>query len=91
MTITNLNLCKNCKHWRFCGVTNEEDNYRPCVNSACFTKEPDTLSDARSLLSKTPDKAVVKPGGFFSDSGTRSAYILTGSNFGCVHFEATKP
>jgi len=81
------NICKNCEHWNPSMVANEKDNYKPCTNSYVFTGKPKSLHNAREVI-QGDLKQVLIPNferkAFLT--GNEDDYILTGENFGCIHF-----
>ena len=88
MAAKNLNLCGNCRYWLPCGVTNDEDDIRPCTNDNTFIAFPKTLNKAKKLLDG--DKNMVLIDDYTPKYARKEEkdYVMTGCNFGCIHFES---
>ena len=80
------NVCKNCKSWNYMNITNNKDNYRPCNNEIAFKGKPKSLHQAKSLLDGDLNSVLILNYDLNRFSTDENDYVLTGENFGCIHF-----
>lgn len=83
-------ICKNCSYWKPCGLFNDKSHFKVCTNENVFVKKPSNMFQFQ-LVNESDFSSVLTSDKITKDTSLKNEEpILTGENFGCIHFENKK-
>lgn len=83
-------ICKNCHYWKPCMISNERSHFKVCTNENVFISKPTKMSEFQEINESNFSSILTSDNIYNYISREAQEPILTGENFGCVHFENKK-